>query len=152
MARLPSVKATAPASASKPKLGKLFAAAAGGDGAIGDDGEAAGLLAAGAQQTHQRGVVDGGQGVGQGGERGDPAGGGGLRGGGDGFAVLVAGLAEGGAHVDQARAEDRAVLGNHRRTVRSAEARAEIGDPPVRGPADRRAGRCLMPGPAGGRR
>ncbi len=131
MARLPSVKATAPASRQQAELGELFAAAARGDGAIREDGQAAGLLATGAQQAHQGGIVDRGQRIGKGGERGDAAGGGGLGGRGDGFAVLVAGLAQGGAHVHEAGAQDGTILGNHGRAVRPAQAGAEIGDQAV---------------------
>ena len=112
----------------QPKLGKLFAAASGGDRAVWDNGQTARLLAPRPQQTHQGRVVNGGQGVGQGGQRGDTAGGCRLCSGGNGFAVFVARLTEGRAHIDQAWTEDRPILGNHRRTVRPAQARSEIGD------------------------
>ena len=128
MARLPSVKATAPASASRPSSASSSPRQPAVTAPYGQDGQAAGLLAASAQQAHQGGIVDRGQRVGQGGERGDAAGRRSLGGRGDGFAILVAGLAEGGAHVDQPRAQDRAVLGDHGRAVRPAEAGAEIGD------------------------
>ena len=42
--------------------------------------------------------------------------------------VLIARFTQGSAHVDEARAEDRTVLGNHRRTVRSAQAGSKVGD------------------------
>ena len=69
-----------------------------------------------------------GSAVRQRGEGGDAAGGRGGGGRGDGLAVFVARLAERGAHVHQAGAEHGAVFLDDDRTVRTAEAGAEIRD------------------------
>ena len=112
------------------EFGHIGAEAAPGNGAVGEDGEAAGFLATGAEQADQSRVVDGRLRVRQGSDGGDAAGGGGECGGGDGFAVFAAGFAEFGAHIDQARAENGAVAiqGRH---IRPAEIGPEIGDQAV---------------------
>ena len=50
---------------------------------------------------------------------------------GDGFTILETGLAERGAHIDQAGAEHRAVRLDHGGTVGTAETGTEIGDQAV---------------------
>ena len=76
------------------EFGELAAFAAASGSGVGEDGQAAGFFAAGAEQADEGRVVDGGAAVGQRGERGDAAGAGGFGGGGDGFAVFEAGLAQ----------------------------------------------------------
>jgi len=73
-------------------------------------------------------AVDGGQAVGQGSQGGDAAGRGGGGGGGDGLSVLVAGFAQGGAHIDQTGTQDSAVAVNRHRAVGPSQAGSEVGD------------------------
>ena len=127
MARRPSVKAAAPASRSRPQFGHLLAAAALGDGGVGQDRQASGGIPAAAQQEHQRRIIDGGHAVRQGGERGDAAGSGGQGGGCDRLAVLKARFAQGHAHIHQAGAQDGA-LGVYRFGVVGAAQGAVVGD------------------------
>jgi hypothetical protein len=113
------------------KLRELFALAARGNGAVREDGQTTSLLTTGAQQVYQGGIIDRGQRIGKGGKSCDTPSGGGLGGRGYGFAVLVAGLSHGGAHIHEAWAQNSISLGNHGCIIRSAQAAAEIGDQAV---------------------
>ena len=131
MVRWPSVKATAPAALRRPYSASSSPRQPPRGGGVGDQSDAAGFLAARGDQPDQGGVVDRRSAVRQHGDGGNAGGGGGHGGGGDGFTVFKAGLAEAGAHVDQAGAEDGAFGLDDDGAVRAAEVATEIGDTPV---------------------
>ena len=113
------------------KLGQFLATAAACHGAVGQDGQAAGFLAARAQQADQSRVVDRRHRVGQGGEGRDAAGSGGLGSRMDSFAVFKPRLAQCGAQVDQAGAEYGSLGGNCFDIVGAAQCGAKIDDAAV---------------------
>jgi hypothetical protein len=82
-----------------------------------DDGRVAG---AAQDEVHQRRIVDHRIGLGQGDDGGDAASRRRLAGAGKGFAVFVAGFANGHAHVDQAGSDDSAIAVAHLGAIRRA--------------------------------
>ena len=138
MARDPSVNATAPASRNRPISDKLFAAAAAGDGAVGQDGQAAGLLALGhAATAPSAGSSMAGWVSGRAASVVMPPAAAAIGGGGNGLTILETRLAQRGPHVDQSGAKDRAVRLDHRNAVGPAQRRAKILRSAHPAPADR---------------
>ncbi len=144
--RLPSQKAIAPASRSRPNSEISSALAALGERRHRQYAHPAGVAGAAQHEIDDRRIVDRRRGAGRGDDGGDAAGRGRSRGGGDGLAMLGSGLADEGLHVDEAGREHIAGAIDDSRALRRAVGRhagAEIGDLSIE---DEKAAACLHAG------